>query len=159
DPANINTAWSTKRSILSTKPALTLLAYSPSAAAFARSAFPPNNGYQADIPRIEEFRLGIPTEVYCPQDREACRRRLGLPLDRFIILFGAASATDKRKGGEHLFEVLRRLDDLSILCCIIGHWDGSIDLPGAEIRSLGFIHDPEQLATTYAAADIFVGPS
>jgi glycosyltransferase involved in cell wall biosynthesis len=159
DPADIAGAWSAKRSILLAQFAPTLLAYSASAAAFARSAVPADGARQAKVPNVEEFRLGVPVEVYRPQDRTACRRRLGLPLDRFIVLFSAASATEKRKGGEHLFEALRRLDDLPITCCVIGHWDGSIDLSGGDVRTLGFFDDPEQLATAYAAADIFVGPS
>jgi glycosyltransferase involved in cell wall biosynthesis len=159
DPAEIADAWSAKRAILSTLSGPALLASSASAAAFARSAFPSGGGGQVAVPRIEEFKLGIPTDLYRPRDRQSCRHRLGLPPDRFIILFSAASATDKRKGGEHLFEALRRLADLPITCCVIGRWEGSAVLPGSDVRTLGFIDDPEQLAMAYAAADIFVGPS
>lgn len=158
-PDEIEESWVVKRAVLSAEQAPMLLAYSASAAAFARGAFETTATSQVIAPKIEEFRLGIPVERYRVRGRRECREKLGLPLDRFIILFGAASASDKRKGGEHLFEVLKRFRDLPVTCCVVGMWDDSVVLPGIDIRKLGFVSDPEQLALAYAAADVFVGPS
>ncbi|HZT17832.1 MAG TPA: glycosyltransferase [Dongiaceae bacterium] len=157
-PEKIALSWAAKRAALAAGDAPRLFAYSPSAAAFARSAFPAGRSDRL-APRVEEFRLGVPLEVFRPQDREACRRHLGLPLDRFIVLFGAASPSDRRKGAAHLFEALARLQDLPITCCIVGLWDPAVPLPGIDLRSLGYIKTPEELAAAYAAADLFVGPS
>jgi glycosyltransferase involved in cell wall biosynthesis len=155
EPAMIAPAWKAKRAILAGAQAPVILSHSPSAAAFARGAFADASAR----PRIEEFRLGIPLDIFQPQDRALCRRRLGLPADAFIILFSAAAPTDRRKGGAHLFEALARLRDLAITCCVIGNWDHSVPLPDIDIRSLGYLKDAEDLATAYGAADIFVGPS
>jgi hypothetical protein len=83
-----------------------------------------------------------------------------LPLDRFIILFSAVSVSEKRKGGEHLVEVLRRIGpDAKVTCCVLGLLSSPVELSGIDVRTMGLIDDPHQLATIYAAADVFVGPS
>jgi glycosyltransferase involved in cell wall biosynthesis len=154
-PALIGPAWAEKRSLLAGDDAPILLANSPSAAGFARAAFAPGSRQ----PPIEDIRLGVPLDVFRPEARDSCRRRLGLPLGRTIILFSAAALTDRRKGGAHLFEALARLVDLDILCCVLGNWDASIPLPTIDIRSLGYLTESEDLAAAYGAADLFVGPS
>jgi glycosyltransferase involved in cell wall biosynthesis len=159
EPGRIAEAWLAKRLMLSIERRLTLAAYTPSAAAFARSAFCSGASAAGAIPNVEEFRLGIPVDVYSVQDRAECRGRLGLPLDRFIILLSAVSVSDKRKGGEHLVEVLRRIGpDAKVTCCVLGV-SSPIELPGVDVRLMGFVDDPHQIATIYAAADVFVGPS
>lgn len=153
-------AWTAKRLTLSTEQRPTLAAYTPSAAAFARSAFCSGFGAAQMVPNVEEFRLGIPVEIYRVQDRVECRRRLNLPLDRFIILFSAASIWDKRKGADHLLEALSRIGlDAEVTCCVLGYLSSPIDLPGIEIRRMGVVDNPQQLAMIYAAADVYVGPS
>jgi glycosyltransferase involved in cell wall biosynthesis len=154
-PELIAPAWAEKRALLAGATAPILLANSPSAGAFARSAFPEASAR----PRIEDIRFGIPLDVYRPQSRTACRQRFGLPQEKTIILFSAAALTDPRKGGAHLFEALASLKDLAITCCVIGNWDRSVPLPDLEILSLGYLKDPEDLAMAYGAADLFVAPS
>ncbi len=154
-PELIAPAWAAKRALLAGERAPILLANSASAADFARQAFAPGAGR----PPIEEIRLGIPLDIYRPQSRDACRKRFGLPLDRHILLFSAAALTDRRKGGAHLFEALAGLKDLRIICCVLGSWDPSIPLPDIDMRSLGYLRDPEDLAAAYGAADVFVAPS
>ncbi len=160
EPGRIAEAWAAKRLVLSMDQPPTFAAYSPSAAAFARSAFVSDSGVAGVVPNVDEFRIGIPVETYCVQDRAECRQRLGLPLDRFIILFSAASIQDKRKGAEHLFDALRRFGpEDKITCCVLGHLSSAIELPSMDVRSMGFVDDPRQIAMIYAAADVFVGPS
>jgi glycosyltransferase involved in cell wall biosynthesis len=154
-PELIAPAWAAKRALLAGESAPVLLANSASAADFARSAF----ASPAARPPIEDIRLGIPLDIYRPQSREACRKRFGLPLDRTILLFSAAAPTDRRKGGAHLFEALASLKDLEIICCVLGNWDPSIPLPDVDMRSLGYLRDPEDLACAFGAADVFVAPS
>jgi glycosyltransferase involved in cell wall biosynthesis len=160
EPDRIAEAWRVKRLMLSLERRPTLAAYTPSAAAFARSAFSSHPAAGGAIPNVEDFRLGIPVDVYRAQDRVECRRRLDLPLDQFIILFSAVSVRDQRKGGEHVIEVLRRFGrDAKITCCIVGLLSSPLKLPGIDIRTMGYVDDPHQLATIYGAADVFVGPS
>jgi glycosyltransferase involved in cell wall biosynthesis len=158
EPDRIAQAWAAKRLVLSVDQPPTFAAYSPSAAAFARSAFVSENG--GTVPKVEEFRIGIPVDIYRMQDRAECRQQLSLPLDRFIMLFSAASIRDKRKGAEHLFDALRRFGPKDkVTCCVLGHLSSPIELPGMDVRSMGFVDDPRQIAMIYAAADVFVGPS
>src|SRR5262249_41195017 len=95
EPGRIAEAWAAKRLTMSMERGPILAAYSPSAAEFARSAFPSQPGGKERIPEVTEFRLGIPVDIFHVQDRVQCRRRLNLPLDRFIILYSAASLLDK----------------------------------------------------------------
>jgi glycosyltransferase involved in cell wall biosynthesis len=154
-PERIASAWAEKRALLAGGRAPILLANSPSAGAFARGAFAAGEPQ----PRIEDIRLGVPLELYRPQSRAACRQRFGLPEAATVILFSAAALADRRKGGAHLFAALARLRDLAIICCVIGNWDRSVPLPDLEIRSLGYLKDPADLAAAYGAADLFVAPS
>ncbi len=43
---------------------------------------------------------GIDTDAYQPLDSGQCRSVLGIPLDKRVLLFGAQSLTDQRKGGD-----------------------------------------------------------
>lgn len=51
----------------------------------------------------------LDTGVYAPGDRDAARRRLGLPADKRIVLFVAYKVTDPNKGIGYLREAIARL--------------------------------------------------
>jgi glycosyltransferase involved in cell wall biosynthesis len=59
---------------------------------------------------------GIRKDVFGPRDKNACRKRLGLPIDSIII--GTAGALDKSRGIETLFQAYQALtheiDDLHL---------------------------------------------
>ncbi len=51
----------------------------------------------------------IDTNVYRPLDKVAIRQKLGLPVDKNLLLFGAMNTQDPRKGFAYLEQALHRL--------------------------------------------------
>src|SRR5438128_1384900 len=71
---------------------------------------------------------GIDTTVFKPQDKNLCRKQLGLPADAFVIVTGGASLTDANKNVRWLFEQLTRLPDLRrVLALACG--EGAVPVP------------------------------
>lgn len=105
---------------------------------------------------------GIDLKRFQPRDREDARRQLGLPGGRPIIAFGADDVNNRRKGVRQLCESLAKLQTPETICIYFGRGElPAIENPhvSLEMRPLGFISDPEQLALVYSAADVFLMPS
>ncbi|MGE0481527.1 MAG: glycosyltransferase [Phycisphaerae bacterium] len=162
EPARIAGAFATKRRALHGEHAPVLLANSAWMANFARHSLagPARDpAIAGPAARVEPIRLGVPTDVFRPRDINACRSELDLPLDRFIVLTSGTSAADPRKGIAHLAAALELLNLPDILVVGVGHFDPGALPPIAGMRAMGYLSDPRQMATLYAAADVFVGPS
>ncbi|MEM9809467.1 MAG: glycosyltransferase family 4 protein [Cyanobacteria bacterium P01_D01_bin.56] len=115
--------------------------------------------------RIEIIPNGIDTQFYKPANKQFARELLGLPQDKYIVLFGAVKATsDKRKGFHLLQSALQRLRHLG--------WSDRLELAifgasspenppdfGLTSHYMGSFNDDLSLALVYSAADIFVLPS
>ncbi len=109
----------------------------------------------------------IDTGVFRPLDKKECRRRLGLPEDKKLLLFGAAKVGDIRKGYRYLVEALRIISNS--FPSVASHIElvvfGKSDKESAEIDSdfkvhaMDFVSDTETLVSLYNAADAFVLPS
>jgi glycosyltransferase involved in cell wall biosynthesis len=151
-PARIAQAWNTKRQLFATAPPF-LFANSGWTAAFARTTLP------ASEARILTVHLGVPTDVFHPMDKGRCRRALGLPEDRFIVL-ATSEFADARKGMDHLIAALRQLDLPDVLL-VSTSWSAPdpAKLGAIPLQRLGYVRDQKELATVYAAADVLVGPS
>jgi len=107
---------------------------------------------------VATVRYGLPIETFRPRDRKRCRELLGLPQDRFIVLFSASSLDDRRKGAMHLVEAIQSLAMDDVLPVCLGHVPPAGN-PANGMRCLGYVDDEERLAMLYAAADVYVGPS
>jgi glycosyltransferase involved in cell wall biosynthesis len=115
---------------------------------------------------VETIPNGVPVAVYQRPRREAARAALGLPPDAVVLLAGAERLDERRKGTQHLREVLSRLaadprlrpgfETGRILCAVFGA--GTVD-DGMPVRSLGRLRGEEQIALAYRAADVFVLPT
>jgi glycosyltransferase involved in cell wall biosynthesis len=92
--------------------------------------------------------------------KAVARVRLGLPLRRKLLLFGAESVTNHRKGGDLLAEAVARFcasgphDDVEVV--VFGR--NSLDI-GLPVHRMGYINDDETLALVYSAADAYLFPS
>lgn len=102
---------------------------------------------------------------FAPKVQAVIRERLNIPLDKFVLLFGAANIQDKRKGFIYLIQALEELNLMGIdkeqVCLVVfGKAKGfdSLALPFPVIN-LGSISSAEQMADIYAMADLFVLPS
>jgi glycosyltransferase involved in cell wall biosynthesis len=112
--------------------------------------------------RITTIPNCLDIEVFRPQSKEAAKQALGLPLDKRIILFGAADATRVTYKGYHLLlEALHRLSRFSrdpYHLLVFGSDADQRPLP-YPATFLGNLHDEPALARAYNAADVFVAPS
>jgi tetratricopeptide (TPR) repeat protein/glycosyltransferase involved in cell wall biosynthesis len=100
---------------------------------------------------------GLDLSVFRPQAKMDCRRQLGLPENKFIILTGSQSLEDERKGFSHLLKALEIANLEDVLLIGFGH--GRNLATNIEVRSIGYIDNPFLLACYYSAADLFVGAS
>jgi len=162
EPAKIRDHFRTKQRVHCLPRPPVMLAYSRWAQETAEQLLLPGpTGQPGAVPcaPVGLITLGLPLDVFRPRDKAQCRALLGLPQDRFLLLTGACSVTDERKGIRHLIEALRALKLPDTLVLFIGKFRPQElpDLP--DYQMLGFLDDPERLALAYAAADVFVAPS
>ncbi len=126
-------------------------------------------GKMAQSPLLKGFPLrtianGLDTEVFQPLPKSVARAALRLPHDRKVLMFGAASLADPRKGGRYLQAALASLPAASrrqMALLLVGGKASEItdslgDLPVFEV---GKVDNETLMALCYAAADLFVMPS
>jgi glycosyltransferase involved in cell wall biosynthesis len=142
---------------------------------FARSALTivaPSNwirGLAKESPLLGRFDVklipnGLDTDVFRPVQKELAREQLGIASSQQVILFGAHSVLDKRKGAALMREALERIAEadgalkITLIVAGLGAEQWSANLP-FDVRLLGHITSDEQLASLYSAADVFVLPT
>ncbi len=114
--------------------------------------------------RVVHIPYGIDTSVFLPLNREAARNRWNLPQDARVILFGADTFDDTRKGMHHLKAALARMnpppDGQPLLLVGFGNRaDLKPDDFPIPVQGLGRLSSAEDIAMLYSAADVFVCPS
>ena len=110
----------------------------------------------------------IDTQLFSPSNKRNAREKLSLPLDKKIILMGAARINDPIKGFTYLRKALSVLKKRStekmdeILLVLFGDIRGEDsflqNLPVSFV-SMGFLGNASKIAQLYAATDITVVPS
>ena len=114
---------------------------------------------------IKVIPHGLDIKIFYPIDKVQARKKLNLPLDKKIILFGAMSGmSDPNKGFDKLLAALQILST-SPLCneieiAIFGSAEPT-NKPnyGFPTHYLGKIADDNNLCAIYSAADVFCAPS
>ena len=108
----------------------------------------------------------IDTELFKPLNKTECRKELGLPTDKKLLLFGAANISDLRKGARYLFEALNILIESFPLfkenaeIVVFGKISQeTMDNIPFTIHRMNFISDVSDIVKLYNASDIFVLPS
>lgn len=111
------------------------------------------------------IRNPIDTKIYNPQgDPYLIRKKLGLPMHKKLILFGAmVQSVHKWEGMQMVAEAVALLPaDIKKDCelLLFGNAPG-MDLSVFDIpaRSLGHIDGEKEIADIYRAADVFISPS
>ena len=118
--------------------------------------------------RVAVIPNSLDTSVFRPINKLIARDALGLPRDRFIILFGAQDAGERRKGYVELLQAMQRFlvdprvkdsQDRKPLVLTFGDGVGTTWPLSVERHCLGAINKDSRLAEMYSAADIFAMPS
>ena len=117
--------------------------------------------------RVISIPNPIDTQQFKPSlDKKGCCRRLGLPEQRQLILFGAANVTDKRKGIYYLIDAINQLltveprlaEKMGIV--VFGEAKAEfVSLVKIPVYPLGYVSDITQIVALYNAIDVFVTSS
>lgn len=108
----------------------------------------------------------INTGLFHPLPKQEARKRLGLPQDMSLMLFGSVKVTDKRKGLAYLVEACKIIaekhpglrDKLAVV--VLGHKSESLErLIPFRVYPLDFVSNEHQLVDIYNAVDIYATPS
>jgi len=106
---------------------------------------------------------GFPLDTFKPYSKSQVRKASNLPESAKIILFGADTVTNRRKGFAYLLGALNRFqlkDGHDIILVTFGTLPEGIKIPSKyQLYHSGQITDENQLAMIYSAADIFIIPS
>ena len=112
---------------------------------------------------IHHIPNGIDTNAYQPLDRHLCKVVLGIPQNKRVLLFGADSLKDKRKGGDLLFNALQQLPQslkAEVLLLTFGNGSEAITAKlGIPTIGLGYISSDRLKSMAYSAADLFIFPT
>ena len=113
--------------------------------------------------KITSIPNPIDTHIYKKGDKQEARERLGLPLDKKLILFASQRVTNVNKGMSYLVDACRQLGDLTKdLCEVVilgGHAEEVLEQLPMKAHPLGYINDEQRVVDVYNAADVFVLPS
>lgn len=112
---------------------------------------------------IYQIPNGIDTEAYQPLDQEQCKSLLDIPANKKVLMFGAESLKDNRKGGDLLIKSLRSLPESlkaeTILLTLGNGGEAISDAVKMPTINLGYVSNDRLKAIAYSAADLFVFPS
>ncbi|MGB6301520.1 MAG: glycosyltransferase, partial [Rivularia sp. (in: cyanobacteria)] len=112
---------------------------------------------------IYHIPYGIDTQAYQPLNPEECRFVLGIPADKKVLMFGAQSLKDSRKGADLLVKALSKLPEslkAETILLTLGHGSESLaQTVGMECLSLGYVSSDRLKSIAFTAADLFVFPT
>ncbi|MDD2798217.1 MAG: glycosyltransferase family 4 protein [Bacteroidales bacterium] len=105
-------------------------------------------------------------DFYKPSDKAKARERFGLPVNKKLLLYGAANVTDKRKGIDYYVNGCKILAEKypdtnnEIELVFFGKSKENIDsLFPFPIHQIGYLTNNEAIRDLYCAVDLFVTPS
>ena len=109
---------------------------------------------------IHVLSNALPIARFQPTNKAVARQRLGLPLDKKLIVFGATDQKNVRKGGDILAQSLALLRSQGRAENIEGLTFGWNHLEiGIPTHNMGLVEDERQMSLIYAAADVLAFPS
>ena len=146
--------WRIKKEALDKIPNLQVISPSPWLAKCAEESSLLGNRSVHYIPNV------IPTDRFVPTNKVVARIKLGLPLDKKLLLFGAENVENRRKGGDLLQktvdELVARGRHKGVEVILFGK---SALQMSVKAHNMGHVSDEIDLALIYSAADAFVFPS
>lgn len=116
--------------------------------------------------QVLRIHNGVDTDIFAPCDKQAARKKLGLPEDRKTVMFSAQFLGKRNpwKGGADLEEILRIIDRQAtekISFLAVGH--GKLDEPTSfrnlEVVYKDYISGESEMAHCFNASDLFIYPT
>ncbi|MBW4575270.1 MAG: glycosyltransferase family 4 protein [Aphanothece sp. CMT-3BRIN-NPC111] len=112
---------------------------------------------------IHHIPNGIDTEAYQPLDPQQCRFLLGIPADKKVLMFGAATLTDTRKGGDLLVKALSSFPESlkaeTVLLTFGNGGEAISESVGMQTLNLGYVSSDRLKSIAYSAVDLFLFPT
>lgn len=112
---------------------------------------------------VEVIPNPIDVDKWTPLDKKIARKKLGLPQEVPLILFGAiGGAADPRKGFDLLQSALKELSKQEGISELVIFGQSAPDQPidlGFPIHYLGHLSNELDMQLAYSAADVLVAPS
>jgi glycosyltransferase involved in cell wall biosynthesis len=105
--------------------------------------------------KVDIIPNGFDLDILKPRNRESGRKKFNLPMDRKIILFGAVSVDDKRKGFFYLEKVLKKMNNQNYAVAIFGKFEKKINFK-IDTYYLGNIKSEKDISLLYSSVDVFV---
>ena len=109
--------------------------------------------------KITSIPNPIDTHIYKKCNKEEARQRLGLPLDKKLILFASQRVTNENKGMSYLIEALTKCQTSYEIVILGGHAEEVVEKLPMKAYPLGYVNDEQRIVDVYNAADVFVLPS
>ncbi|WP_414584588.1 glycosyltransferase family 4 protein [Scytonema sp. PCC 10023] len=112
---------------------------------------------------VHHIPYGIDTEAYKPLELEQCRSVLGISTGKKVLMFGAESLKDSRKGGDLLLKALQNLPPSlkaeTVLLTIGRGGEAISEAVGMATLNLAYVTSDRLKSIAYSAADLFVFPT
>jgi len=112
---------------------------------------------------VNVIPYGFPLDIFKPYPKTQIRKSSNVSETAKLILFGADSVINQRKGFAYLLEALNRFPLKSgheYILVTFGSLPQGANIPSKyQVLNTGQISDENQLALIYSAADLFVLPS
>jgi glycosyltransferase involved in cell wall biosynthesis len=113
--------------------------------------------------RIAEIPYGVDVDAFQPLDREYCRKVLGIPKGRRVLMFVALRIGETRKGADLLLRALEglpaSLKSETVLVMLGEGGEQFARTAGVGSVDLGYVRNDRLKAIAYSAADAFVLPT
>ena len=112
---------------------------------------------------IHHIPNGINTEIYQPLDRQQCRSLLGISYSKKVLMFGAQTLKETRKGGDLLLKALSclpvTLKKETVLLILGNNGEVISEAVGIQTVNLGYVESDRLKSIAYCAADLFIFPT
>lgn len=107
---------------------------------------------------VSVVRNKIDTGKFDIRNKQEARMRLGLPLDKKLVLFGAETISSPYKGWKYIDEILKRNHE-GVEFVIYGGLKNKLPNYVSKVHNMGRISDLDKLVDLYNAADVFITPT
>jgi glycosyltransferase involved in cell wall biosynthesis len=112
---------------------------------------------------VHHIPYGIDTGILTPRDKISCRKILGIPSDKKILLYTAFDVTNKMKGSDIVMDVINRIP-IKIrknICLLLMGQNAEQIIPKLDVEcfDMGFVTSDLTKSIIYSTADVLLYPT